>query len=129
MKFDEKGKPDFLDQKDRAAYRLLLSSMKQKGISKFKMTISIIDSKNLTEKQIKLFNVLVDMISSETGEDIQTIEQTLINNFSKTKKSITDFSNEDFSNFLEWTFSFCNEFFNLNVWINDFGNIETKKNN
>ena len=60
MKFDEKGKPDFLDQKDRAAYRLLLSSMKQKGISKFKMTISIIDSKNLTEKQIKLYFKNID---------------------------------------------------------------------
>lgn len=127
MKFDDKGKIAFVDEKDRAAYRLLLSSLKRNGIFKFKMSIDVWKNETISDKQKRLFKVLIDMISKESGNDIQTIEQTLISNFSHTKKDILEFNNEDFNSFLEWIIIFCNDFFNLNVSFNDNGSIEIKK--
>jgi hypothetical protein len=126
MKFNEKGKPTFLDEKDRAAYRLLLSSIK-KSNDIFVMKIEIYQGGRATGKQKQLYNVLIDMIAKYSGNDTSTIEETLLSNFKKEKITFNDFNNEIFNEFIEWTIVFCNDFFDLNININEQGNLEIKK--
>jgi hypothetical protein len=126
MKFNEKGKPTFLDEKDRAAYRLLLSSIK-KSNDIFVMKIEIYQGGRATGKQKQLYNFLIDMIAKYSGNDTSTIEETLLSNFKKEKITFNDFNNEIFNEFIEWTIVFCNDFFDLNININEQGNLEIKK--
>ena len=126
MKFNEKGKPTFLDEKDRAAYRLLLSSIR-KSNNIFVMKIEVYQGGRTTDKQGKLYNVLIDMIAKHSGNDFTTIEETLLSNFRKEKITIKDMNNEVFNEFIHWTAVFCNEFFDLNIDINEQGNLEIKK--
>ena len=126
MKFDEKGNPTFFDEQDRAAYRLLLSSIK-KSNDIFVMKIEIYQGGRATGKQKQLYNVLIDMIAKYSGNDTSTIEETLLSNFKKEKITFNDFNNEIFNEFIEWTIVFCNDFFDLNININEQGNLEIKK--
>lgn len=113
MKHDEKGKPTFLDKKDKAAFELLLSLFKDQN-KIFKMTISELE-KRTNEKQIKLWNVLVNLISLETGNDSQTINETLLNNFSKVDNVVSELSNQRFQDLLMFSTNFASEFLNINI--------------
>ena len=54
-------------------------------------------------------------ISEESGNDWKTVEQTLLDNFSPTKRIVEELSNEEFQNLLAFSTNFANEFFGLNI--------------
>ena len=113
MKFDKDGKPEFVDKEDRAAYKLLLSLIREKD-NNFTMTISL-PVKRTTENQLKLWNTLIGLISMETGNDVKTIEETLINNFSKENEVVSEMSNQRFQDLLMFSTSFSQDFLNINI--------------
>lgn len=93
--------------------------MKEKGINKFRICVETIDeSPFITEKQKTLFKVLVGKISDISGNDKDTIEQTLVENL-LTDKDWRKLSNAEFNDFIEKIVVFCNEFFNLNISYNE----------
>lgn len=125
FKIDENGKADFIDQEDKRAYKALLFSLKKKGINNFKMTIELNDDV-ISDKQERLFKVLIGKISKESGQDEHSIEQTLLKNYSADKKTAGDFSKEEFQEFIEKTSVFCIEFFGFSVGFDKNGHIEIK---
>ena len=88
MKHDENGKPTFVDKADKATFESLLLAYKERN-SLFIMTISP-HVKKINTNQLKLWKVLLHFISEESGNDWKTVEQTLLDNFSPTKR-IVDF--------------------------------------
>ena len=113
MKHDKNGKPTFVDKQDKATFELLLSSFKDRD-EIFVMTISQ-HKKRTNSNQIVLWNTLVSLISTETGNDIKTIEETLMNNFSKNNEKVETLSNERFQELLMFATSFSLEFLELNI--------------
>lgn len=113
MKHDENGKPTFVDKSDKATFESLLSAYKEKG-SLFVMSISSYN-KNVNENQLKLWKVLLHLISQESGNDWKTVETTLLENFSPEKKVVENFNNEEFQNLIAYSTNFANEFFGLNI--------------
>lgn len=110
---------DFLDEQDKAQYLGLISLMREKGIDKFVMRIEE-HKKRTSQKQVNLWNALVSMIHLETGNDYNTINQTL----NKTGKNVSEMNNEEFNTLLNNTFSTVYEYFGINLTINKNGNIE-----
>ena len=86
MKHDENGKPTFVDKTDKATFESLLLAYKERN-SLFVMTISPY-SKNINANQLKLWKVLVGFISEESGNEWKTVEQTILDNFSPTKRIV-----------------------------------------
>lgn len=121
MKFDKSGKPTFIDEKDRALYRGLLSQILNKYGSNaiFEMEIRLHESKDITINQINLFNVLISLIRDYTGQDFNDIKNTLIQKYFGNHIEIDSISKKEFSLFFEFSINFCQEFFNLNVTYNE----------
>lgn len=113
MKHDENGKPVFVDKADKATFESLLLAYKERN-SLFVMTISPY-SKNINANQLKLWKVLVGFISEESGNEWKTVEQTILNNFSPTKRIVEDLNNQEFQDLLAYSTNFANEFFGLNI--------------
>ena len=124
MKHGEDGKPTFVDKKDKATFELLLSSYKERN-EIFIMTISQ-RKKKTSESQIKLWNVLMSMISQETGNDVRSIEETVLSDFSKLNEKVETMTNDRFQELLLYTTNFANEFFNLNITLEN-DRFQTKK--
>lgn len=122
FKIQENGKADFIDEKDRAVYKRLLSSIKASGRDKIKITIELVEKPKINEHQINLFKVLIVQICRESGMDYSTVENTLVSNLLY-GKTISELTNQEFSDFLEEVIIFCNEFFNLNVSFNEQTNL------
>ena len=78
------------------------------------MTISP-QSKNINANQLKLWKILVGFISEESGNEWKTVEQTILNNFSPTKRIVEDLNNQEFQDLLAYSTNFANEFFGLNI--------------
>lgn len=123
MGFSETGKPKFVDNKDKASYEELLSLLKEKNHSQFLMEIKLKPLKLTTEKQEKLWLALKLLINSESGNDLKTIEETL----NKTDKEVSEMNNKEFNDLKEYTLSVCEEFFNTEIHINEYGNFQIKK--
>lgn len=123
MKFDKSGNVTFVDEKDRAAYGRLLSSISSKngGIEKarFEMVIRLPESKDINKNQINLFKVLISIIRKETGNDFDMIYNTLIENHFGSIINIESISTKEFSDFFESTLIFSREFFGLNITYNE----------
>ena len=113
MKHDENGKPTFVDKAEKATFESLLLAYKERN-SLFIMTISP-HVKKINTNQLKLWKVLLHFISEESGNDWKTVEQTLLDNFSPTKRIVEELSNEEFQNLLAFSTNFANEFFGLNI--------------
>lgn len=124
MKHGEDGKPTFVDKQDKATFELLLSSYKERN-EIFVMTISQ-RQKKTSENQIKLWNVLMSMISQETGNDVRSIEETVLSDFSKLNEKVETMGNDRFQELLLYTTNFANEFFNLNITLEN-ERFQTKK--
>lgn len=122
FKIQENGKADFIDEKDRAVYKRLLSSIKNSGRDKIRITVELVETSKTNENQMKLFRVLVVQVSKESGSDYSTVETTLVNNLLH-GKLVSELTNQEFSDFLEQVIIFCNEFFNLNVSFNEQTNL------
>lgn len=112
-------KVDFFDYKDKAAYRGLISKMRNAGIEKFEMTITAHQGKMTVEKQAKLWNVVVSLISIESGHTKREVEETL----NETGKTVNDMSHKEFSDLMEHTFSIVETLFSLRLAIDNNGNI------
>ena len=113
MKHDENGKPTFVDKADKATFESLLLAYKERN-SLFVMTISP-HVKKINTNQLKLWKVLLHFISEESGNDWKTVEQTLLDNFSPTKRIVEDLNNQEFQDLLAYSTNFANEFFGLNI--------------
>ena len=122
MKFDNEGKPVFVDKNDRNAFRAFLSYIRNKGVQKFLMTIE--ETKDITssEGQVKLWKVVVNLVSIESGNDFETVDQTL----NRSKIPIEDMTNTQFNELLNSAFLLCIEYFNVELTISDNGNINIK---
>ena len=112
----------FADIEDRAVFKRLLLSLERKGIKNYKITIESVED-SLSEKQEKLFRVLVSKIAEASGNDEDTIEETLLKNYGN-KKSIKDFSKEDFQKFLDLTSAFSIDFFGFAINFDKNGHIQ-----
>lgn len=123
MTFDENGKPVFVDKKDRSAYKALLSFIRSKGVNRYVMSIEEEKIKTTSDNQKNLWNVIVNLISMESGNDKQTINQTL----NRSKIPVEDMNNEQFNNLLNNAFILWLEYFNVELSISQQGNIEIKK--
>lgn len=129
-KIGDHGQIAFIDKNDKASFERLLSSIKTSGKNKFKITISLLeDDSKITEKQKRLFKVLVSMISDHTGSDYNSVYDTLIQDqLPGGKRSLDELSRVQYSNFLEKCCAFSNSFFDLNVQFNSETNeIEIKR--
>ena len=113
MKHDKDGKPTFVDKSDKATFELLLS-LYEKNNKMFVMRILDHETKT-NNNQIVLWNTLVNMIATETGNDIKSIEETLLNNFSKTDEKIETLSNQRFQDLLMFATNFAYEFLEINI--------------
>ena len=125
MKISNEDKISFVDSDDRAVFKRLLSSFKSKGISQYKITVESIDEQNLTEKQVKLFRVLISKIAEKTGNNFDIVEKTLVEEFLP-GKNINIFSKSEFSAFMNWVVPFCADFFSIEIGIDKNGFIEIK---
>lgn len=115
----ENGKSDFIDSKDKAAYRRLILLLESKGIKKFKIVVETLDDYgNLSESQLNLFMVLVSKISEFSGNDRGTVRTTLEKNLIGNNKRVEDLSKSEFSDFIEEAIVFSNEFFDMNISFN-----------
>lgn len=118
FKINENGRADFMDEKDKAVYKRLLSSIKKSGKDKFRIVIELLEEGNkITEKQQNLFNVIVNRIASHTGNDYNTVKETLVEN-NLQGKDLTDLTSAEYSDFLERIIVFSNEFFGLSIQLN-----------
>lgn len=127
MKIDEDNKSSFVDKDDRAVMKRLLSSLREKGVKQFKMTIEPIDNESLTDKQKSLFKLIVVKIAEYSGNDYKTVEKTLLESFLQ-KNHIENFSKKDFSDFMNWVVPFTNEFFDLGISVDKNGFITVNHN-
>ncbi len=123
ININENGDFNFVDKNDERVLKTLFSSLYKKGIKKLNLSFSNIES-NITDKQISLFEVLVSTIKKETGQDEKSIEECLVKNYNKNKSFVSEIPKEDFTDFLESCFHFTQEFFSINININNDGKLQ-----
>ena len=126
MKPNSEAKLEFADIEDQVAFGRLLSSLKRKGIAHYKMTIELVESKTVSEKQVNLFNVLISKVAQASGQDRETIKETLLKDYGL-EKEVRDFSGSQFQELMDSTNSFLQEFFNITVSYDKNGFIEIKQ--
>lgn len=123
MGFEENGKPKFVDKQDKASFEKLLSFIKNKGEKRFLMTISIPNTNITSDKQSVLWNIIKNLIRTESGNDLEDIEQTL----NRSNKSVEDMNKKEFNDLIEYSLSICKEFFDVDIILNEYGNFEVKR--
>lgn len=123
IKILENGDFDFLDNNDKRVFKALLLHLFKNKITNVELSISEIEN-DISKKQINLFNVLVSLVKKETGQDEKTIEESLVQNYDKNKKYIAQITKEEFTDFLESCFHFVQEFFFINVNIDNNGHLK-----
>lgn len=117
----------FNDEKDRKVYQAFLSNL-YKIDSKMLLVVTFtIKEKKTTQSQIQLWKILVDLISTGTGNDVNTVEETLINHNSSIRKKVEDMTNEELQNLLEKSILFSQDFFGINIQLNDNNHFELHK--
>lgn len=121
----EGDKIKFLDKEDRAAFQRLLFQIEKKGIKFYTMTIDVSEDV-ISDKQEKLFKVLINKVADASGQDSDSIEQTLLKNFGS-NKSVSEFSKEDFQNFLECSSAFTIDFFGFFIDFDQNNHIQINK--
>jgi len=115
------GKPEFIDEMDSISYKRMLSTLRGKGITKIRMIIEVYDGKLTSEAQRKLWLSFVGLIQLESGNDRDTINQTLLHNFQKEPEQM---NNKEFNALLDYSFSMAKEFFNVSLTLSKEGIIE-----
>lgn len=111
---------------DRISYKRTLSTLRGKGVVKIRMIIEVYDGKLTSEKQRKLWLTVVSLIQLESGNDRDTINQTLLANFQKEPEQM---NNTEFNALLDYSFSVVKEFFNVSLTLSKEGIIELDTNN
>lgn len=122
IKILQNGTFEYLD-KDNERVQTLLLFLYKNGVRKMELTFSAPEN-NVTDKQINLFKVLVSTIKKETGQDEKSIEESLVKNYDKNKTFVSEISKENFTDFLESCFQFTQEFFSINLNIDENGHIK-----
>jgi hypothetical protein len=117
----------FNDEKDRKVYEAFLSNIYRKDKNLLLVVTISIKEKKTTEKQIQLWRILVDLIAKESGNDGKTIEETLINHNTSVRKKAEDMTNEELQNLLEKSVLFSQDFFGINIQLNDNNHFELYK--
>ena len=114
---------DYIDKDDERAIKALFSSMLRKGINKAVMTITLVENK-ASEKQEKLFNVLVSKVAQESGQDSNTIREEFLKDFET--KIVRDLSHEQFQQLLESSCAITQEIFGFSVSFDKHNNIQIR---
>jgi hypothetical protein len=122
MTFNSNGKPVFVDKKDKESFNGLLSFIKNRGVETFVMSIEESKPISINQNQIKLWKTIVNLISMESGNDLQTVEHTL----NVMKIPVSEMDNNTFNNLLNHAFVVCEEYFNVSISLSSTGNIEIK---
>ena len=115
MEFDSKGKPRFVDKSDKDKFDRILALYYNKGVQRFVLSLDEFSGKKTSEKQVNLWNVVKRHLADNSGNDLQTIEETL----NDKGKSVSDMSNKEFSDLLEHAFSISYEYFNVRLTFNE----------
>ena len=126
MKQESEGVLVFNDEHDGKVYETFLSNIFNKDKNLLLVVTISIKEKKTNDKQILLWKVLVDFIAKESGNDGKTIEETLIKNNSMVMKKPEDMTNEELQNLLEKSLLFSQEFFGMNIQLNDNNHFELK---
>jgi len=132
MAVDENGNSKFLDPADKAAYQSLVSAIYNNLTSQGRKPIYTITittyERTINEKQLALWQVLIGMISQHSGNDFETVQETILNSFSRPKEIPEQMSNSRFQELLLFATAFANDFFSLNIELTDDGQfkIQTK---
>jgi hypothetical protein len=121
----EGDKIKFLDKEDKAAFQRLLFQFEKKGHKTYILTVDV-STDSISEKQEKLFEVLVNKVADASGQDKSDIEETLIKNYGN-GKNIKDFSKEEFQNFIELTSAFSIDFFGFSINFDSKGHVQINK--
>lgn len=124
MKVDG-DKIKFLDPEDKAAFKRLLFQFEKNGHKTYTLTLDV-SRDVVSEKQSKLFAVIVDKVAEASGQDRDTIRETLLSNYGN-GKNITEFSKEEFTNFLDLTSAFSIDFFGFSINFDKNGHVEINK--
>lgn len=120
MTFDKSGKPIFVDKEDKSNFKKLLSHINNKGVQYFVLRIENYYGNITTDRQIAMWNVICNLIQLESGNDWETINETL----NTTGVSVEGMNNQQFTALMEYTFAVCEEFFNVQLTMSTNGNIE-----
>ena len=121
MELTENGPPVFIDEMDRISYKRTLSTLRGKGVTRIRMIIEVYDGKLTSDAQRKLWLTFVGLIQLESGNDRDTINETLLHNFQKEPEQM---NNVEFNALLDYSFSMAKEFFNVSLTLSKEGLIE-----
>lgn len=127
FKQESEGVIVFNDEKDREVYNTFLSNIYNKDKNLLLVITISIKEKKTTQSQIQLWKILVDLIANESGNDGNTVEETLINHNTSICKKVEDMTNEELQNLLEKSILFSQDFFGINIQLNDNNHFELYK--
>ena len=125
LDISKEGAPQFIDPRDREKYQKLLSRLRDSGQNKVVMTVQVYVPSGLSDKQLRLFKVVTNLIATESGNSPQEIEDTLLAPF---PEAIEDMNNVMFDTLLNHTFEVARTFFGIELTVTDEGFIEQKLN-
>lgn len=112
----EDGTYSFLDKRDQQAFNRTLVFLNKQGINKIELCLNTIEEDS-TDRQRKLFKVLCQKISQESGMySYQNVALSFLSYFGFS--SIDEFPKDKYNELLELSVAMANEIFNVNVRIN-----------
>ncbi len=128
---DENGNSKFLDPADKAAFRSLLLAIYKSLTSKgqkaiYTITITTFE-KRTSEKQMMLWRVLIKLISDESGNTQETVEATILSDFSKIIELPQQMTNSRFQELLLFATAFTQDFFGINIILTDDGQFKIQR--
>ena len=121
LDISEQGQPQFIDERDKVAFRRNLTALRGNGVTRIRMIIEVYDGKLTSEKQRGLWLAFVSMIVMESGQDRDTVNQTFLNNFQKEPEQM---NNTEFNSLLSHSFATVKEMFGIQLTLSKEGLIE-----
>lgn len=113
----EQGKLVLLDPMDKLKLNQFVNRMLENGITTVNITIEpVVQKKLMSSNQRKLFFVLVDMISRETGQDKDSIKEHFYKENPYDVKSVGgEIDTQTFKEFIEYCVAVSQDFFGIQV--------------
>lgn len=114
IKINEDGKFSFIDlRQEESLYKLLKFLKNNKNIDTLNVRFYT-KEQTITDKQVKLFNILCSKIATEAGDDFDSIKIHLIQN---SGFSNLELNNDQFQFLLENSIRIAKEFYNIDLSI------------
>lgn len=119
IKVFENGTYQFSDSQDEASFRRLLSFAAKKGITELTLDVKQYNS-GTTDKQRAYYNLIIGVIAQQSGHDRAEVKAQI----NPEGLDIYALDNKEFSELLEKAFYIANEFFNVNIGLDEHGNLK-----